>query len=477
MKATRLSLRLGLTVSLMGAGLVVLLATLAVLALDHELNTRVERDLEKKMQQLQHNLSVELKANDLSLRPHALLDVVMGHDNLNLTIFGPRQEQPALVSLGAGVDNRHLAQLEPHEHLSYRSWTDSDGQRLLTASQLMRLQGREPVRVLLTVNRADDEQLLGAYLRSTVIALPLLLLLIGVAAWWLVQRGLLPLRQFRRVAAKVSAQDLSHRLSVDKLPQELSELAHGINYMLNRLDNGVQQLSQFSDDLAHELRTPISNLMGKAQVTLAKERPAEQYKAVLECSIEELNRVTRIISDMLFLAQVSHPAALAPFEQVVLEDEVQRVAELFSIAAEEKRIGLQISGRATVAGDRLMIQRALSNLLSNAIRHSPAGAQIGLDIEQHAEGLSVAVSNGGPGIAAEHLPHLFERFYRADNSRSRLEGGTGLGLAIVRSIMNQHQGTVEVTSVPDGLTVFRLFFPKSASLQFPATFSTTLSGR
>ncbi|WP_166358616.1 heavy metal sensor histidine kinase [Pseudomonas akapageensis] len=460
MKSVRLSLRLGLTVSLMGAGLVVLLATLAVLALNRELNMRVERNLEKKMEQLQHNLSVNVTADDPSLRTHALLDLVMGHDNLNLTIIGLL---PAPLSLGTAIDGRQLAPLAPRQQLSYRSWTDSDGNRWLTAAQLIRRQSGEPLGVLLSANRADDQQLLGAYLRSTVVALPLLLLSIGVGAWWLVQRGLLPLRQFRRVAARVSAQDLSHRLCVEKLPQELSELAHGINFMLNRLDSGVQQLSQFSDDLAHELRSPISNLMGKAQVTLAKDRPAEEYKAVLESSIEELKRVTWIITDMLFLAQVSHPAALVPFEKVALGDEVQRVADLFVIAAEEKQIHLQVIGQATVAGDRLMIQRALSNLLSNALRHSPPGARIGLEIEQHAECFAVAVSNDGAGIAAEHLPHLFERFYRVDDSRSRLEGGTGLGLAIVRSIMEVHRGRAEVTSVPDGLTVFRLVFPKNTA--------------
>lgn len=149
-----------------------------------------------------------------------------------------------------------------------------------------------------------------------MIALPLLLMLIGIGAWWVVQRGLAPLQQFSRVAAKVTTQDLTHRLSPDNLPRELAELAHSINFMLHRLDGGVQQLSQFSDDLAHELRSPITNLMGKAQVTLSRERPPHEYKAVLESSTEELERLTRIVSDMLFLAQVSHPASQVAFEEV-----------------------------------------------------------------------------------------------------------------------------------------------------------------
>ncbi|MNO90532.1 Sensor protein CzcS precursor [compost metagenome] len=377
-----------------------------------------------------------------------------------MTVFQAQQRLP-LLSLGVPVDSQQLQLLEPGEQLSYQRWSDTRGNRVLTAAQLVPLSQGKQLKVLLSVNRSDDQQLLEAYLRSIVLALPLLLLLIGFSAWWLVRHGLLPLRQFRQVAARVSAQDLSHRLPVAKLPQELSDLAHGINFMLERLDNGVQQLSQFSDDLAHELRSPISNIMGKAQVTLARERCADEYKAVLESSIEELDRVTRIITDMLFLAQVSHPAASVPFENIRLEDEAERVLDLFAIAAEEKRLQLQISGQAMVQGDRLMIQRALSNLLSNAIRHSPADASIGLAISQNDERVCVSVSNGGTGIAKEHMPQLFERFYRADNGRSRLDGGTGLGLAIVRSIMTLHKGSVEAESVKGGLTVFRLLFVRN----------------
>lgn len=153
------------------------------------------------------------------------------------------------------------------------------------------------------------------------------------------------------------------------------------------------------------LRLPITNLMGKAQVTLSRERPPEEYKAVLECCTEELERVARIVSDMLFLAQVSHPASLVPFEKIALEDEARRVVDLFSISAEEeqKQISLSIVGAGLTFGDRLMVQRAISNLLSNAIRHSPIGANISLLIEKHSETVSFSVENPGIGIPAQHI--------------------------------------------------------------------------
>lgn len=463
MKPTSLSTRLGLTVSLMGAGLVLLIAALVFLSLSLALETQAKMSLNKKMDQIQHTLVTDIDKYQIYLQPHALQDLVMGHDNLHLTIFDQDLTKPPLLDIGSKVITIDALDVDVGETLAYINWVDDAGNRILTASKRMRSQGGENVYVLLSIDRSYDEGLLRSYLSSTAIAVPFLIILIGLAAWWVVQRGLSPLGNFSKIAAMVSAQDLTHRISADKLPQELGELARSINFMLHRLDSDVQQLSQFSDDLAHELRSPITNLMGKAQVTLSRERPPEEYKAVLESCTEELERVTRIVSDMLFLAQVSDPVSQIQFEKLSLVDETLKVVDLFSISADEKQISLSVVGKGWVLGDRLMVQRAISNLLSNAIRHSPPGSEILILIETHADKTSLSVSNPGIGIPAQHIPHLFERFYRVDPSRARQEGGTGLGLAIVRSIMSLHQGSAEVRSVPGSLTVFRLVFPKSTS--------------
>jgi len=465
MKPVSLSMRLGLTVSILGALLVVSLAILAFFALTHELDTLARSSLDKKLQQVEQHLSMYDDTADVSSKPHSLLDQVMGHDNLNLTIYDLTNLRKPLLKFGSGLSDFRVELKEASatgDKITYSTYTDDEGRHFLTASKLIRLKNGVSVPVLLSMDCANDEALLNAYLRSTIIALPLLLIFIGISAWAVVQRGLSPLREFRKVAAMISAQDLSHRLSVVKMPQELSELAHAINFMLHRLDSGVQQLSQFSDDLAHELRSPISNLMGKAQVTLTRERSAQEYKTVLESCTEELGRVTRIVADMLFLAQVSHPAALVPFETITLEDEALKVIDLFSLSAQEKQISLNVTGNGKTIGDRLMIQRAISNLVSNAIRHCPAEHSISVVIEKHAKHISLLVANPGPGIESQHLLHLFDRFYRGDTSRSRGEGGTGLGLAIVRSIMSLHQGTAQVQSVTGEITVFSLHFPDIA---------------
>lgn len=458
MKPATLSMRLGLTVILMGAALVLLLAALAVFALDHELDSRARKDLTRKMLQVEHNLRVDLRSDDLGVRAHPLLDLVMGHDNLSLSVLAINSRHPALLSLGPALQSQHLQALPAQAQLTFHEWRDASDTPMLTASRVMQLRDDTPVKVLMSLNRNDDSALLDAYLHSTLLGLPLVLLLIGVAAWKLVQRGLRPLRHFRRIAGLVSAQDLGHRLPHEGLPLELADLARAINVMLDRLDHGVSQLSQFSDDLAHELRTPLSNLMGKAQVTLARERDAGRYREALEDSVEELTRLSRIINDMLFLAQVSQPHSQVGLAPLALADEAARVSELFAFSAELKDISLQLQGWGTALVDKLMFQRALSNLLSNAIRHGAEGQPVTVGVERVADGMAVWVENCGPGIAEADLPHLFERFYRAGSGRSRLEGGTGLGLAIVQSIMRLHGGRVEVRSAVQGPTRFSLVF-------------------
>ncbi len=193
MKTGSLSMRLGLTVSLMGAGLVLLLATLAYLALTHEQENLARKGLENKMEQIQHSLLQDLNTRDISDRPHSLLDLVMGHDNFYLTIIGPAPANTVLLSVGAKPQAPLLLDFVARQTLGFLNWTDGRGNQILSASSLMRLSTGENVRVLLSLDRSDDQALLSAYLQSTVIALPLLLILIGMGAWWLVQRGLAPL--------------------------------------------------------------------------------------------------------------------------------------------------------------------------------------------------------------------------------------------------------------------------------------------
>ncbi|WP_024695838.1 heavy metal sensor histidine kinase [Pseudomonas syringae] len=461
MKPTRLSTRLGLTVTALSAFLVVIMEVFAYASISHQLDMRAEDGLKEKFGQIEHSLSEGfLSIGDIVQYPHTLRDQIVGHDSFALTVLDSRTPRQTLMSIGNQQGRELPMPTSGVLPQGFQEVTSSAGNHLLVGYREIRLKTDENILVVLSMDRESDATLLHAYVRSTFLVLPLILLLVGFGAWWIVRRGLRPLRAFRKVTALISARDLSHRMKVTGLPDELRDLAHAVNFMLHRLDGDVQQLSQFSDDLAHEMRSPMNNLMGKAQVTLSRPRPPEEYRQALESCTEELERMSRMIAQMLFLASVSQPSAPLVLEAINLREESEKVAELFSASAEDRDITLQVEGTGRAMGDRLMIQRAISNLLSNAIRHGASGSTITIKIATHPEDISLAVRNVGEGIDAEHLPRLFDRFYRVHVSRARQQGGTGLGLAIVRSIMSLHEGQVKVESEPGQFTTFSLIFPR-----------------
>ncbi|BCS46949.1 MULTISPECIES: heavy metal sensor histidine kinase [Pseudomonas] len=461
MKPTRLSTRLGLTVTALIACLVLVMEMLAYAAISRQLDLRAEDSLNEKFAQIEHSMSEGfLGIEDIVQYPHTLRDQIIGHDSYSLMVLDAGNPRQQLMMVG-NEEGRNLPVPEAdHIPQGFQELQSVHGHKILMGYREIHLKTGQDILVRLSMDRESDSTLLHAYLKSTFLILPVILLLVGFGAWWVVRRGLRPLGAFRKVTALISARDLSHRMKVKGLPDELRDLAHAVNFMLHRLDGDVQQLAQFSDDLAHELRSPMNNLMGKAQVTLSRPRPSEEYKQALESCTEELERMSRMISQMLFLASVSQPAAPLPVEVIDLREEADKVAELFSSSAEERDITLQVQGNAKATGDRLMIQRAISNLLSNAIRHGLSGSVITITLATHADEVSLAVRNAGDGIDAEHLPRLFDRFYRVHVSRARQQGGTGLGLAIVRSIMSLHEGQVTVESEPGHFTTFSLIFPK-----------------
>ncbi|WDU65774.1 heavy metal sensor histidine kinase [Pseudomonas poae] len=260
---------------------------------------------------------------------------------------------------------------------------------------------------------------------------------------WAARSGLRPLRRMSEVAASVSAHSLTQRLPQQQMPAELAELAQAFNAMLGRLDDAFQRLSAFSADIAHELRTPLSNLLTHTQVILTQPRPLEDYREALHSNLEELQWMAQLVNDMLYLAKADHGLLMPKREALALEDEVEALLEFFALLAEDAHISLVREGTAHTAGDRGMLRRALSNLLDNALRFTPAGGEVRVKITQGLRGVTLTVENSGEGIAPELLPRLFDRFYRADPARH--EGSSehaGLGLAITQSIVRAHGGRI-----------------------------------
>ncbi len=273
---------------------------------------------------------------------------------------------------------------------------------------------------------------------------------------WAARRGLKPLRQMGKVAASVNARSLTTRLPAEQMPEELAELAATVNAMLQRLDDAFQRLSAFSADIAHELRTPLSNLLTHTQVTLTRPRALEEYREALHGNLEELQWMAQLVNDMLYLAKADHGLLMPSRQPLDLAGEVDALLEYYAPLAEEAEVRLLREGQARTEGDRHMLRRALSNLLDNALRFTPAGGEIRVTL---ADGLRVSVANTGPAIPPQLLERLFDRFYRADPARQ--EGSSehaGLGLAITRSIVQAHGGSIRAECA-DGWTRFVIELP------------------
>jgi two-component system heavy metal sensor histidine kinase CusS len=277
---------------------------------------------------------------------------------------------------------------------------------------------------------------------------------------WAARSGLRPLRRMSAVASGVSAQSLNARLPETDMPPELAEMAHHFNAMLGRLDDSFQRLSAFSADIAHELRTPLSNLLTHTQVTLTRPRPIEDYREALHSNLEELQWMAQLVNDMLYLAKADHGLLMPRREPLDLAEEVDVLLEFFAPLAEDAKVTLSREGSACMQGDRSMLRRALSNLLDNALRFAPAQGEVRVLIVEQPEGLRLTVANNGNGISQDLLPRLFDRFYRADPARH--EGSSehaGLGLAITRSIVRAHGGQIRCET-DRGWTRFVIELPK-----------------
>jgi two-component system, OmpR family, heavy metal sensor histidine kinase CusS len=314
------------------------------------------------------------------------------------------------------------------------------------------------------LNIGAHESLLKRYRRDLGIVLLSGLLVAALVGAWITRRGLRPLADITRATERVGIEHLDYRVQTGRWPRELVSLASAFDHMLERLQESFERLSQFSADLAHELRNPINNLMGEAQVTLARTRTPGEYARVLQSALEEYHRLARMIDSMLFLAQADRaPLALnrAPLDA---RAELQAVADFYQALADEQGVELFCEGNATILADPLLLRRALSNLLSNALKYSAAGGRIVLRAGAADDGPVLSVIDTGVGIAAEHLPKLGDRFYRVDPSRTNSPDGAGLGLAIVKSIIALHGGKLLIDSAPGRGTSASLVFAAAGVL-------------
>lgn len=280
----------------------------------------------------------------------------------------------------------------------------------------------------------------------------------GVAAvaglgWWIARRGLVAVDDLSQYARTLSASNLSERLPAQRLPSELSGLVLSFNGALERVEQAYVRLSTFNADVAHELRTPLGNLIGQTQVTLSRERTVPELEETLQSNLEELERLRTIINDMLFLAQADRGMRAENLVRASVAGEVAKSAEFLDMLLEDACCSLSIEGDAEALIERSLFGRAITNLLYNAIQHCDRHSAIVVRIENTMNGVAIKVSNRGIPIAAHHLDRLFDRFYRVDSARTDSGNSHGLGLAIVKAIALMHGGTVFASSEGDRITI------------------------
>ena len=323
--------------------------------------------------------------------------------------------------------------------------------------------GGLPYTMQVAQDRSGDEQFMKKFgaLLAVVLALGTLAsVVIGITV---TKRGLRPLREMARSVKSFGPERLHERIPPEGWPRELRPLAVAFDEMFDRLEGSFTRLSQFSADLAHELRTPIANIRGEGEVALTRARTPEEYREVIESSIGECERISGIVDNLLFLARAE--AAEGHIQRTLFDGraEIDKIAAFYEPIAEEHHTAINCSGDGEVYADPMLFGRAVSNLVENALRYTSAGGTIQISVAAEAMNSQVSVKDTGSGIAAEHLPRVFDRFYRADSSRS--SQGSGLGLALVKSITDLHGGSAVVKSEVDRGTTVVLTFPNQSVAQ------------
>ncbi|HEY9721967.1 MAG TPA: heavy metal sensor histidine kinase [Oscillatoriaceae cyanobacterium] len=305
------------------------------------------------------------------------------------------------------------------------------------------------VRIQAAIDRTQESALLARFRGRLWWVLSIALLACTALGYLVARAGVQPLRSMATRLDRIGSQSLDVRLSTTELPAEVAVLAEAFNAMLERLDASFARLSRFSADLAHELRTPLNNLLGETEVALSRPRSPVEYQAVLASCREEYERLASLIDSLLFLARAEGRPVPPARERLDLAKELQALQEYYEAAASEAGVALELvpCDGVAIEIDRTLFQRALGNLITNALRYTPAGGRVRLAATANEHEVAISVADTGCGIAAEHLPHVFERFYRADAARSNAQGGNvGLGLAIVKGIAELYRGSVSIES-------------------------------
>lgn len=456
-----LTLRATLLFALLASLVVSAVGVYLYYSLEKELVRRADYQVSGRVQYFRHLLASEFPLSQLSHNP-GLFENMLGNERDILTfrlsdeppIINVNPSRLALPPVAPVPDGQPLTLSTVH------TLSAPDDTPVRFARAAVKIQDGRTVEITAAHFMTGEARMLQTFRWEITGAVLFAYLLIAALGYVVIRRGLRPLRHMALEATKIHPASLSTRLSSDNAPQELQQLIYSFNDMLERLAEGYQRLTQFSADLAHEIRTPVGALMGHCQVALYQPRSTEEYETLLANNMEELERISRMVENILFLARATDARSVLTITSIDVSAEMTRIQEYFEGLAEEREMTLHSAGEGILYADAILFQRALSNLVANAVRYAHEGTPIVVRAEPHASGMDIHVISQGDPIPPEKLGKLFDRFYRADASRSEGGSSSGLGLSIVQAIMALHQGSVRVVSSAEGETRFTLTFPR-----------------
>ncbi len=401
----------------------------------------------------------------------ALFESMMGNEQ-DVRIFRRRGEAPFIQSNPDHLEPPPMEPLavgQPVSVANLLTSTRADGVQVRWVTALAdvgrgRRQGGDTVEIVAAYVMVQEARMMRSYRWRIAGAAAAAVLLTALLGFLLLRRGLQPLEAMSQRAAQITPDHLSARLEQDGMPAELRRVALSFNAMLDRLEAGYAHLAQFSGDLAHEIRTPINVLMGQSQVALGQRRTPEEYEQLLESNVEELQRLARIVENILFLAQADHATLAVECTQLDLSEELGKITDYFEGIADERGMRFELDAQGACQANLIMWRRAVNNLVINAVRYGEPDSGIRIQARSDEHGSRIVVENRSDAVTPHAMARMFDRFYRGDLSRSAFTESNGLGLAIVKAIMALHRGTATVECPQPGWIRFTLSFPPAATL-------------
>ncbi len=410
---------------------------------------------------------VRAKKLDIDYLDHEVSEDLEGPRQLFMRIVGPPEigiHETPLMPEGLMLDRVPGPPSDALDAFHFAVVTDGAGHRFRTATlrTLMAAEnGAKPVTIQLALDTSLDADVLNRFAELSILVVFGGLIASALGGWWVVRAQLAPLGRLSAQLAEIEHSTLDRRIPVDGQPSELAEFAVQFNRMIERLEKAYVGLKRYADDVAHELRTPLNRIQLEAEVALRTARTPAGYRNALASTLEDCEHLGAMVKSLLFIVRAENGRAELRYENLNVADRLETIRAFFEDSADEAGVKLSLSCDPSLSmnADATLLQRAVSNLVANSLAHTPKGGKVTLAAAASADGVTIEIADTGDGIAPEHQPHVFDRFFRGDAARRTDKDRVGLGLAITKSIVDLHRGRIALESAPANGTRFTLFFP------------------